>query len=93
MGWGGVVTYFADRIGTMVQISSLAPEIVCVCVRYPFLQLCSPTVLTSESVLYANICTKNVHFMAEVRFHGAHRIFGVRVARVINSGIKDSINK
>ena len=44
VGWGGVVTYFADRIGTMVQMFPLAPRIsvsVHVCV-VTFLQLCSP---------------------------------------------------
>ena len=47
----------------------------------------------SESTLYANICTKNVHLTAEVRLYGAYGACGVRVASVINNGIHDAINK
>jgi hypothetical protein len=47
-GGGGVVTYFADRIGAMVQMLLLSPENVLLCLcELPFLQLCSPTALTS----------------------------------------------
>ena len=98
-----MVTYFADRNGTMLQILLLSPEnrvSLCFCVcKYPFLQLCSPQLYSlhrevhSENALYANICIKNVHFTAEVRFYGAYGVCGVRVASVISSGIKYSINK
>ena len=47
----------------------------------------------SENVICANICTKNVQVMAEVRFDGAYGVCGVRVASVINTGIKNAINK
>ena len=100
-GWGGVVTYFADRIVLCYTSCSLAPEIVCVCVRvsvckYPFLQLCSLYSL-HRGVLRKRILRqymyKNLHIMVEVRFDGAYGLCGVRVASVINSGIKCAINK
>ena len=36
VGWGGVVTYFADRIGTVLQILPLSPGIRVFLCPYPF---------------------------------------------------------
>ena len=65
-GWGWGVGR-----GGAVQTLLLSPgNSVCVSVSvsFHFLQLCSPTVLTSENALYANIYLKNVHFMTRNAF-------------------------
>ena len=103
MGWGGVVTFFADRIGIMLQILLLSPRYrVCVCVcKYPFIQLCPLYSLYREvlrNVFFANIFTKkctNSHANgpsgAQVRFYGAYGVCGDCVASAMNSGIHVSI--
>ena len=67
MGWGGVVTYSADRIGTMLQIFALAPEIVCLSVSVSnHFYSCALLLYSlhcevhSEIVFYAKYVLKNV---------------------------------
>ena len=94
-GWG--------RVGIKwYKCCSLAPEIpslsvsVCVCSHFYSCALQLHLLhreVHSENVFYANICTKNVHLMAYVRFYGAYGVCVIRVASFLNSGIYCATNK
>ena len=67
VGWGGVVTYFADRIVPQYKSSSLAPRFSVCSVQsvsgnhFYSCALCTHfTAKYSDNVSYTNICTKNV---------------------------------
>ena len=84
---------------TMVKMLLLSPgNSVCVCVsvsnHFYSCSLCTHfTAEYSENVFCANICTKNVQIMAEVRFDGAFGVCGVCVASALNICIENATKK
>ena len=100
VGLGGVVTYFADRICTILQIFPLSPGnrvclsvSVCVSIHFYICAFCTHFTAKYSENAFALIYVQKVQNMAKVRFDGAYRVCGVRVASAIRSVIKDAIKK